>query len=84
MNSKEHDVVTVDWFKRITDQPDLTSLSDFLPWELLSSRDATKHRLARNFDEYYDSFTIDADEESLKRTFGKIAESVILIFTEAK
>lgn len=77
VNSKKYDVVTVDWFKRITNQSDIASLDDFLPWELLSSRDATKRRLAHNFDEYYDSFIIDADEESLKRSFDKIVKSVI-------
>ena len=77
VNSKKYDVVTVDWFTRITNQSNIASLDDFLPWELLSSRDATKRRLAHNFDEYYDSFIIDADEESLKRSFDKIVKSVI-------
>ncbi|XP_036144134.1 uncharacterized protein LOC105834969 isoform X2 [Monomorium pharaonis] len=72
VNRRKHDVVTLDWFKRITNLSNGTSLDDFLPWELLCCQDITKHRVAENYDEYYDNFTIDADEESLKRSFGKI------------
>jgi len=77
VNSGKHDVVTLDWFKRITDRFDEASLDPiFLPWELLSSRDNTGHRFARDYDEYYDSFTVDADRESLRRSFDRIAKSV--------
>jgi len=77
INSGKHDVVTLDWFRRITDRFDEASHDPiFLPWELLSSRDTTGHRFAGNYDEYCDSFAVDADRESLRRSFDRIAESV--------
>lgn len=69
----------MDWFNRVTNQSDLSSLGDFLPWELLCSRDITKRRLEENYDEYYDNFIVDADEETLKRSFDKITKPVIFI-----
>lgn len=80
VNSGKYDVVTLDWFERVTNQSDcVISLGDFLPWELLCSRDITKHRLAENYDEYYDNFILDANEETLRRSFDKIGKSVIFI-----
>lgn len=73
VNSGKYDVVTLDWFKRVTNRSDWTSLDNFFPWELLCSRDTTRHQIAENYDEHYDSFIVDADEESLKRSFDKIA-----------
>ncbi|XP_029169652.1 DNA ligase 4 [Nylanderia fulva] len=81
INSGKYDVVTLDWFKRVTNQSDLSSLGDFLPWELLCSRDITKRRLEANYDEYYDNFIVNADEETLKRSFDKIANSLADQFT---
>ncbi|XP_039307186.1 DNA ligase 4 isoform X4 [Solenopsis invicta] len=75
--SGKYDVVTLDWFKRITNSFNWVSLDDFLPWELLCSRDITKHKITKNYDEYYDNFTVYADEESLKRSFGKIGKPTI-------
>ncbi|XP_071646957.1 DNA ligase 4 isoform X2 [Temnothorax longispinosus] len=72
INSQKYDVVTLDWFKRVTTQSDWASLDNFLPWELLCSRDSTRHKVAENYDEYYDNFFVDADEESLKRSLGKM------------
>lgn len=78
VNSGKYDVVTLDWFKRVTNSSsDWASLNDFLPWELLCSRDITRRQVAENYDEYYDNFTVDADEESLKRSFDKITRSII-------
>ncbi|XP_011861816.1 PREDICTED: DNA ligase 4 isoform X2 [Vollenhovia emeryi] len=77
INSGRYDVVTLDWFKRLVSRSDWATFDDFLPWELLCSRDITNHKVAENYDEYYDNFTVDADEESLKRSFGRIARSNI-------
>ncbi|KAL0100095.1 hypothetical protein PUN28_019510 [Cardiocondyla obscurior] len=74
INSGKYDVVNLDWFERVTDQSSLVSVNDFLPWELLCSRDITRHKIAENYDEYHDSFFVDADEKSLKHSFDKIAE----------
>lgn len=79
VNSGKYDVATVDWLKRITDPSNWASLHDFLPWELLCSRDSTKYRLATNYDKYSDNFTFDADEESLKRSLREIEKSVRVI-----
>ncbi|XP_011688012.1 PREDICTED: DNA ligase 4 isoform X2 [Wasmannia auropunctata] len=76
-SSGKYDVVTLDWFKRVTNQSDWASLNNFLPWELLCSRDITRHQVTENYDEYYDNFINDADEESLKRSFGKIAKPIV-------
>ncbi|XP_018312220.1 DNA ligase 4 [Mycetomoellerius zeteki] len=84
VNSGKYDVVTLDWVKRINtniNRSDWTSLIDFLPWELLCSRNITRHQVRENYDEYYDSFVVDADEESLKRSFGKIAKPIIFELT---
>lgn len=81
VNSGKYDVVTLDWFKRITNQSNWASLGDFLPWELLCSRNMTKHRLAENYDEYYDNFIVDADEETLMRSFDKIGKPLTDQFT---
>lgn len=79
INSGKYDVVTLDWFNRVVNSTnsDWTLLDDFLPWELLCSRDVTRHKLAKSYDKYYDNFIIDADEESLKRSFIKMEKSSI-------
>ncbi|XP_071560840.1 DNA ligase 4-like isoform X2 [Temnothorax nylanderi] len=76
INSEKYDVVTLDWLKRVTNQSDWASLDNFLPWELLCSREITRRKVAENYDEYYDSFTVDANEESLKRSFGKMTNEL--------
>ncbi|GAB1869757.1 DNA ligase 4 [Camponotus japonicus] len=81
VDSGKYDVVTLDWFKRVTNRSNWASLGDFLPWELLCSRDITKHRLTENYDEYYDNFIVDADEETLRRSFDKIGKPLADQFT---
>ncbi|XP_043255246.1 DNA ligase 4 isoform X1 [Colletes gigas] len=77
VESKEYDVVSLDWFKRVTKEENWSSLQDFLPWDLICSRESTERRLAQYYDEYYDNFTVDADEESLARSFKKVEETVL-------
>ncbi|XP_043526731.1 DNA ligase 4 [Frieseomelitta varia] len=74
IQSKKYDIVTLDWFKRVTKEENWSSLQDFLPWDLISSRESTKRRLAQYYDDYYDHYTIDANEESLLRSFNKIED----------
>ncbi|KOX77101.1 DNA ligase 4, partial [Melipona quadrifasciata] len=74
IQSKKYDVVTLDWFKRVTKEENWSSLQDFLPWDLICSCESTKRRLAQHYDDYYDHYTIDADEESLLRSFKKIED----------
>lgn len=83
VNSGKYNVVTLDWFKRVTiNRSDWASLDDFLPWELLCSRDITRQKIAENYDEYYDHFIVDANEESLKRSFDKMVdESIFQVFS---
>ncbi|XP_015585173.1 DNA ligase 4 isoform X6 [Cephus cinctus] len=71
-----YDVATLDWLFRATKKENWASLQDWYPWELLSIRKATKHRLEKLYDEYYDSYTQDADEESLTRSLEKAEEAV--------
>ncbi|XP_054011340.1 DNA ligase 4 isoform X2 [Hylaeus anthracinus] len=75
IESKKYDVVSLDWFKRVTKEENWSSLQDFLPWDLICSRESTERRLAQYYDEYYDNFTADADEESLPRSFKKAEET---------
>lgn len=77
VNSGKYDVVTLDWFKRVTDRSRWASLDDFLPWELLCCRNTTRSRVELNYDKHYDHFRVDADEESLERSFAMIVKSVI-------
>ncbi|XP_003701870.1 DNA ligase 4 isoform X1 [Megachile rotundata] len=74
IESKKYDVVTLDWFKRVTKEENWPCLQDFLPWDLIACRESTKQRLMLYYDDYYDSFTIDANEESLLSSFKKIEE----------
>ncbi|CAK9814912.1 DNA ligase 4 [Anthophora quadrimaculata] len=76
IQSKKYDVVTLDWFKRVTKEENWSSLQDFLPWDLICSRESTNDRLGQYYDDYYDHYTVDAGEESLLRTFKKIEETV--------
>lgn len=69
-------MVTLDWFRRVTKKENWSSLQDFLPWDLICSRESTKQRLAQYYDDYYDHYTIDADEESLLRSFKKVEDTV--------
>nr|XP_034177241.1 DNA ligase 4 isoform X2 [Osmia lignaria] len=72
IKSKRYDVVTLDWFRRVTKEENWPSLQDFLPWDLISCRESTKQRLAQYYDDYYDSFTVNANKESLLRSFKRI------------
>ncbi|CAL7949835.1 unnamed protein product [Xylocopa violacea] len=74
IQTKEYDVVTVDWFKRVTKEENWPSLQDFLPWDLICCRESTKCRLARYFDDYYDHYTVDTNEENLLHSFKRIEE----------
>ncbi|KOC59775.1 DNA ligase 4 [Habropoda laboriosa] len=76
IQSKKYDVMTLDWFKRVTKEENWSSLQDFLPWDLICSCESTKHRLEQFYDDYYDHYTVDADEESLLRSFKRIEETV--------
>lgn len=58
-------------------------LQDFLPWDLICSRESTKHRLAQHYDDYYDHYTIDANEESLLRSLKRVEEMVRLLVTHS-
>lgn len=71
IQSRKYDVVTVDWLKHVTKEENWTTLDNFLPWDLLCTRESTKLLLAEKYDDYYDSFTKDADEESLQRSLEK-------------
>lgn len=51
-------------------------MQDFLPWDLICSRESTRQRLAQYYDDYYDHYTIDANEETLLRSFKKLEETV--------
>jgi len=73
----------LEWFKRVINQSNWVSLN-FLPWELLCSRDITKHQFTEIYDEYYDNFNVDANEESLKRSFGMIVKPIIFEVLESK
>ncbi|XP_031774071.1 DNA ligase 4 isoform X5 [Apis florea] len=73
--NKKYDIVTLDWFKRVTKEENWSSLQDFLPWDLISSRESTKQRLAQYYDDYYDHYTVDANEETLLRSFKKLEET---------
>ncbi|XP_050487709.1 DNA ligase 4 isoform X2 [Bombus huntii] len=87
IQSKKYDVVTLDWFRRVTKKENWSSLQDFLPWDLICSRESTKRRLAQYYDDYYDHYTIDADEESLLRSFKKVEDTdqnVKFDYTEMK
>lgn len=72
-----YDVVSLDWFKRVIKEENWSSLQDFLPWDLISCRDSTKRRLRYYYDDYYDHYTIDANEESLLRSFKKAEKTVL-------
>ncbi|XP_015178067.1 PREDICTED: DNA ligase 4-like [Polistes dominula] len=72
IKTNKYDVVTLDWFKRITKEENWGTLEDFLPWDFLSIRDTTKQLLMEKYDDYYDSYTMDVDEESLQRSLTKM------------
>ncbi|XP_076659516.1 DNA ligase 4 isoform X2 [Halictus rubicundus] len=74
IQNKKYDVVTLDWFKRVTKKENWFSLSDFLPWDLISCRESTKRRLAEKYDDYYDNFFVNATDESLARSLQKAEE----------
>lgn len=76
-----YDVVTIDWFKRVTKEDNWSSLQEFLPWDLICSRESTRRRLAQYYDDYYDHYTVDADEQSLSRSFKKAEETVPILIT---
>lgn len=85
IKTNKYDVVTLDWYKRITKEENWGALKSFLPWDFLSIRDTTKQLIMEKYDEYYDSYTMDADKESLQRSFNKIEHMIKeeqLTFTE--
>ncbi|KAK2580191.1 hypothetical protein KPH14_012455 [Odynerus spinipes] len=71
IHSNKYDVVTIDWFKHVTKEENWGTLEDFLPWYLLCVRESTRRLLAEKYDDYYDSYTVDADEQSLQRSLEK-------------
>ncbi|XP_076165211.1 DNA ligase 4 isoform X3 [Ptiloglossa arizonensis] len=76
---KKYNVVSLDWFKRVTKEENWSSLQDFLPWDLICSRESTERQLAQYYDQYYDNFTVDANKESLARSFRKAEEMATTI-----
>lgn len=72
-------MVTIDWYERIIKEENWGALESFLPWELLCVSDSTKRSLIEEYDDYYDSYTIDANEESLQRSLKRIEYMVRLI-----
>ena len=76
IQSKMYDVVTIDWLKRVTEEDNWSSLQEFLPWDLICGRESTRRQLAQYYDDYYDHYTVDADEQSLSRSFKKAEETV--------
>ncbi|CAB0033176.1 unnamed protein product [Trichogramma brassicae] len=74
--SGKYDVVKVDWLRRATRAENIGKLQEFLPWDMLATREATKARFNETYDEYQDSYTQDIkDEEDLKRIFKNIDDS---------
>ncbi|KAL7287403.1 hypothetical protein TKK_0018518 [Trichogramma kaykai] len=74
--SGKYDVVKVDWLKRATRAENIGKLQEFLPWDMLATRETTKARFNETYDEYQDSYTQDIkDEEDLKRIFKNIDDS---------
>lgn len=81
MKTGKWDVVSLSWLKRVTDEKNWHRETDFLPWEMISGTQATEQRLTNLFDRYGDSYTIDADVESLKRSFEKVEEeNPVIVF----
>ncbi|KAI4490315.1 hypothetical protein M0802_010692 [Mischocyttarus mexicanus] len=76
IQSKKYDVVTLDWFKRITKEENWSGLESFLPWDLLCSRETTIQTINEKYDDYYDSYTIDANEESLNRSLKQMEDMI--------
>ncbi|XP_035724247.1 DNA ligase 4-like [Vespa mandarinia] len=76
IQSGKYDVVTIDWYKRIIKKENWVALESFLPWDLLCIRDFTKRSLIEKYDDYYDSYTIDANEESLQRSLKRIEHMI--------
>lgn len=76
IHSRKYDVTKLDWLIRATKKENWSRLQDWFPWDLLSSSKSTSHRLAAIYDEYYDSYTCDADTESLQRSLTKAEEMI--------
>ena len=76
INANKYDVASLDWLKRATSIENWGKLVDFYPWELYSASSSTKKRFEEEYDCFLDSYTDDADEQSLERTFSKVEELV--------
>ena len=79
-----YDIATVSWLKRVTEKQNWAKLKTWYPWELLSSRPSTKHQISQLYDEFYDSFTEEADEDMFKRTLEKSEEAVRQFFNRMR
>ncbi|XP_043277633.1 DNA ligase 4 [Venturia canescens] len=77
VKTRKWDVVSLAWLKRVTDEKNWHRETDFFPWEIISGTEATEQRLANLFDCYGDSYTVDADVTSLKRSFDKVEEEMM-------
>lgn len=75
-----YDVATISWLKRVTEKKNWSKLKTWHPWEMLSTRLSTKRQLAQIYDEFNDSFTYDANEDTFKRTLEKSKEAVSHFF----
>ncbi|XP_012285410.1 DNA ligase 4 [Orussus abietinus] len=82
IKSERYDVANLDWLMRVTQEENWSALQDWFPWELFSASEPTRHRLFQLYDIYYDSFTCEADENSLSRSLemsGKASEVAITL-----
>ncbi|XP_016845791.1 DNA ligase 4 isoform X1 [Nasonia vitripennis] len=73
--SANHDVVSLDWLRRATKQENIGKIQDFRPWELYAMTVSTRRKLDDAYDQYWDNYTEDLDEETLKRVTKRIEES---------
>ncbi|XP_066582786.1 DNA ligase 4-like isoform X2 [Prorops nasuta] len=74
IKSGNYNVVNFDWFKRVTNKKNWGKLEPFYPWDFLSVRNDTKSDLDNIFDKFHDNYTVNADEESLKRSMKRAHE----------
>ncbi|XP_008556611.2 DNA ligase 4 [Microplitis demolitor] len=72
INSGKYDIVKTCWLKRATVEENWGNLVDWFPWEMLAMRKETKERLGKDYDIYWDSYYMDADDESLKRSLDRV------------
>ncbi|XP_049877448.1 DNA ligase 4 isoform X2 [Pectinophora gossypiella] len=69
IQSQELDIVTTSWLRNIkpSDTP-----CDLSPLDMLSIKKSTRQALSRVYDTFWDSYTKEIDEETLKKCFEKM------------